>query len=101
MGSIWPALAFSVNPALSPPQVRDLLQATARPFPALGSVAASSTVPQCTPPQYSLVGRAVDQAECYCTTSTCGAGMLDAGAALTAAVAGAEPSAESSRRDRP
>jgi serine protease len=91
------ALALSVNPALTPPQVRDLLQATARPFPAVGSIAASSTVAQCTAPQYSLMGRALDQGECYCTTNTCGAGMLDAGAALAAAVG----SAEASGRDRP
>jgi serine protease len=84
------ALALSVNPGMTPPQVRELLQVTARPFPALGSVAASSTAPQCTAPQYSLMGRALDQAECYCTTATCGAGMLDAGAALTVAAAGAE-----------
>jgi serine protease len=79
------ALVLSVNPALTPLQVRDLLQATTRPFPAVGSVAASSSVPACTPPQSNLLGRSVDQVECYCTTSTCGAGMLDAGAAVRAA----------------
>lgn len=84
------ALVLSVNPAMTPPQVRELLQQTARPFPALGSVAASSTVPQCTPPQSNLIGRAVDQGECYCTTATCGAGMLDAGAAVVSATSAAE-----------
>jgi serine protease len=91
------ALALSVRPDLTPPQVRELLQSTARPFPALGSVASSSTVSQCTAPQYNLMGRAVDQGECYCTTTTCGAGMLDAGAALEAA--SADP--EASGRDTP
>jgi len=79
------ALVFSVRPDLTPQRVRELLQATARPFPAVG--ASSTTVAQCTQPQYDLMGRAVDQSECYCTTTTCGAGMLDAGAALAAAAA--------------
>ena len=79
------ALALSANPALTPQQVRQLLQGTARPFPPKGSIAASSTVPQCTPPQSNLMGRSVDQQECYCTTATCGAGMLDAAAALAGA----------------
>jgi serine protease len=79
------ALALSANPALTPQQVRQLLQGTARPFPPKGSIATSSTAPQCTQPQYNLMGRSVDQQECYCTTATCGAGMLDAAAALAAA----------------
>ncbi len=83
------ALALSANPAMTPQQVTQLLEGTARPFPAPGSVGSSSTVPQCTLPQYSLFGRPIDQVECYCTTATCGAGMLDAGAALTAAESGA------------
>ena len=28
----------------------------------------------------------IDQLQCYCTTSTCGAGMLDAGAAVLAGI---------------
>ena len=64
-------------------------------------------VPECTAPQYDLMGRPVDQRECYCTTATCGAGMLDAGAALAAAASGAVASPRcasrtpgSARRDR-
>jgi serine protease len=83
------ALALSLHRTMTPPQVRQLLQATARPFPALGSIASNSTAPECTPPQYNLMGVPNDQAECYCTTTTCGAGMLDAGAALVAANSGA------------
>ena len=75
---------------MSHTKVRELLQSTARPFPALGSVASSSGIPECTLPQYGLTGRAVDQGECYCTTATCGAGMIDAGAAVAAAIANAE-----------
>ncbi|WP_323123406.1 S8 family peptidase [Burkholderia alba] len=51
------ALMFAVNPALTPAQVLQKLQATARRFPS-GS---------------------------GCTTSTCGAGLLDAGAAVSSA----------------
>ena len=90
------ALAFSVRSEMTPQRVRELLQATARPFPAVGSVA-SSSVAQCTQPQYDLMGRAVDQQECYCTTTTCGAGMLDAGAALAATA----DDAEGARRESP
>jgi serine protease len=90
------ALALSVHPTMTPQEVTELLQATARPFPAVGSIPSSSAALQCTQPQYNLVGMAVDQQECYCTTTTCGAGMLDAGAALGGAASGArEP------RDRP
>ncbi len=79
------ALALSRHRTLTPPQVKQLLQGTARPFPSLGSVGSSSTAPECTPPQHNLLGLPADQLECYCTTATCGAGMLDAGAALLAA----------------
>jgi serine protease len=79
------ALVLSVHPEMTPPQVTLLLQGTARPFPPPGSVGSSSTAPECTPPQYGLLGTPLDQAECYCTTTTCGAGMLDAGAALDGA----------------
>jgi serine protease len=66
-------LMLSLNPALSPADIRFALQASARPFPVSG---AAADVLQCQAP--SLVA----QDECYCTTSTCGAGMLDAAAAL-------------------
>jgi serine protease len=76
------ALVLSVHPGMAPQEVTRLLQATARPFPTVGSVPSSSAAPECTLPQYNLMGMPVDQLECYCTTATCGAGMLDAGAAL-------------------
>jgi len=72
------ALMLSVNSALSPSQVKSLLQSSARAFPSsLQGVAA------CHEPN------GVTQDECLCTTTTCGAGMLD----VTAAVAAASPSA--------
>jgi len=69
------ALMLSQRPALTPTQVIATLKSTARPFPTSG---AGSTVTTCQPPS------ATKQDECYCTTSTCGAGMLDAAAAVAA-----------------
>ena len=72
------ALMRSARPALLPGDLRSLLQATARPFPTTGAEAGTSA---CQAPS------SVEQLECYCTTSTCGAGMLDAAAAVQAALA--------------
>ncbi len=69
-------LMLSANPYLTPAQVRSTLQATARPFPTTGAL--TTDVTACQPPS------ATQQLECYCTTSTCGAGMLDARAAVNA-----------------
>jgi serine protease len=69
------ALMLSAQPSLTAAQVKATLQATARPFPTTGG---SAGIPACTAPG----GTAQD--ECYCTTATCGAGMLDAHAALLA-----------------
>jgi serine protease len=79
------ALMLSAQPSLTPPQVKALLQATARPFPTTGADVSSGPVAACTPPQYDASNDPVDQLECYCTTQACGAGMLDAGAAVVAA----------------
>lgn len=70
------ALMLSANPSLTPAQVKSMLKSTARPFP---STNADPTVPLCRAPDEN------EQDECICTTSTCGAGMLDAGAAVRAA----------------
>ena len=68
------ALMLSVDPTLTPAQVKTALQATARSFPTTGGNDAN--VLACKAPS------SAEQLECYCTTSTCGAGMLDAGAAV-------------------
>ena len=68
------ALMLSVNPSLTPGEVKTALQSTARAFPVTGALTAGATA--CKAPS------ALDQVECYCTTSTCGAGQLDAGAAV-------------------
>ena len=67
------ALMLSVNPRLAPSQVRTLLQTTARPFPTTGGTVGIAT---CSLPSATT--------ECYCTTGTCGAGMLDVQAAVAA-----------------
>jgi serine protease len=76
-------LVWSMQPALGVGQVRSVLQASARPFPSSGADnGPDDTTPvlACQPPQAG-----VDQLQCYCNTSLCGAGMLDAGAAVRAA----------------
>jgi serine protease len=75
------ALMLSAQPALTPAQVKAKLQATARAFPASGG---SAGTPTCT-------SSSTSQDECYCpnpgvgVTTLCGAGMLDAHAAVSAA----------------
>ena len=73
------ALMVSAQPSLTPAQIITLLKSSARAFPTTGGTSGTST---CTTPRSS----SSTQYECYCTTSTCGAGMLDAGAAVAAAL---------------
>lgn len=73
-------LMFSVQPALTPAMLLARMQATARPFPTTGGDNGDgSEVPVCVPPSTGI-----QQLQCYCTTALCGAGMLDAGAAVAA-----------------
>ena len=82
------ALMLSLRPSLTPTELRSLLQQTARAFPTTGGDNGDgSVVPQCLAPQFDAAGKAIDQLQCYCTTATCGAGMLDAGAAVRAVAA--------------
>jgi len=73
------ALMLSVQPSLTPTEVKAALQSSARAFPSSGSP--SGATPNCHTPNSS------DQLECYCTTSTCGAGMLDAASAVASVTA--------------
>jgi serine protease len=84
MVSATVALMLAANPSLTPAEVKSLLQSSARAFPTTSS---DSNVGVCQPPS------STQQLECICTASTCGAGMLDTGAAVAAAVASAKPSA--------
>jgi len=85
------ALMLSAQPMLTPSTLRTLLQGSARPFPTRGGESGDGTsVSQCTLPQFNG-STPVDQLQCYCTTATCGAGMLDAGAAVSAALGLSKP----------
>jgi serine protease len=73
------ALMFTADPGLSPDQLLQAMQHSARAFPQSGAAAdANGPVPTCQAPG------ATGQLQCYCTTSTCGAGILDAAAAVAA-----------------
>ena len=78
-------LMLSLDPKLTPAQVRSILKATTRRFPTTG--AQTVDAPDCQAPS------STQQVECYCTTTTCGAGLLDAGAALASVAASALPTA--------
>ena len=65
------ALMLSVNPALSPADTLARIKASARAFPS------DASLPTC--PTVDTSG------QCNCTTTTCGAGLLDAPGALAAA----------------
>ncbi len=77
-------LMLSINPGLTPADVKSVLQRSARPFPTIRGTAGIS---QCSAPNVS----GLMQLECYCTTATCGAGMLDTGAAVQLASSGYLP----------
>jgi len=70
------AMMLSANASLTPAQVVTALKSSANPFPSSG---AGTGVAACRAPT-SLA----QDSECYCTTSTCGAGLLNAGAAVDA-----------------
>ena len=76
-------LMVSQRPGITPAQMTAAMKSTARPFPTTGADNGPddpTPVPSCT--NLSLAG---PSGQCYCTTGLCGAGMLDAGAAVAAA----------------
>jgi serine protease len=77
------ALMVALDPTLSVARVRGVLQSTANSFVVTG---ADPGTPMCQPPRAGL-----DQDECYCTTTTCGAGMLSAAGAVALVAATAPP----------
>jgi serine protease len=81
------ALMLVVQPSLSTDEVRQLLQKSSRTFPSSGDPGAVGTCPA------TASGGSTEQS-CYCTTSTCGAGMLDASAAVALAQT-TEPASQS------
>lgn len=79
------ALMLSAQPALTPPEVIAALKRTARPFPTTGADNGSdpTPVPMCQPSD-----GVTEQLQCYCTTALCGAGMIDAAAAVASVLTG-------------
>ena len=71
------ALMNAVNPRLTPAQYATLLQESATPFP----TTSPDTTTICRSTSATLQG-----AECICTTTTCGAGMLNTASAVAAAL---------------
>lgn len=71
-------LMKAVNPALSATALAQRLRTSARPFP----TDRAHLLPACTAPE----GELVQDEECQCNTAVCGAGMLDAAAALAEAL---------------
>ena len=85
------ALMLSANATLMPTQVIARLKASARTFPSSGAppivISDPGAVPVVTTPVLTCQAPSStpQNRECYCTTSTCGAGLLDAGGAVVAA----------------
>lgn len=71
------ALMHSMNPQLKPDQFTTLLQESSMPFP----TSSTTTTAICRVPTTFVQGD-----ECICTTVTCGAGMLNTFAAVSAAL---------------
>lgn len=85
MVSATVALMRSVNPSLSAADIKDILRNTAN-----GSWPVDSAIPLCPMTDKSTDPDgtpSVRYGTCNCTTSTCGAGMLDVGKAVQAAKA--------------
>jgi len=72
-------LMKSVNPALTPAQLIARLKETARPFPTTDEL---GTTEICVVP----AEKPTQDLPCLCTTAVCGAGMVDAGSAVQAAL---------------
>lgn len=70
------ALMLSLNPTLTPGDIIARIKQSARAFPT------DNTLPTC--PNVATSGDTAGQ--CNCTTATCGAGILDAAAAVAAAL---------------
>jgi serine protease len=75
------ALMLSVQPQLSSDEVRFKLQNTARPFPQPTVDESGGALQACSAP----TATSADQLQCVCKVGLCGAGMLDARAAVLAA----------------
>ena len=81
------ALMLSAQPQLSVEEIIATLKRTARPFPTTGADNGTdpAPIPICRAPD------GTDQTQCYCVTGLCGAGMLDAAAAVQAVISPTSP----------
>lgn len=70
------ALMFAIDPSLTAQQAIDLVTTSATSFPNPGAIQSCS------------VNTGALRGHCACDTATCGAGIVDAGAAVAAALAG-------------
>ena len=77
------ALMLSAQPGLSASSVRTLLRQSARPFPTSGAEDGGDAASAVHRSAVRTAINPIDQLQCYCTTAVCGAGMLDAGAAVS------------------
>lgn len=78
------ALMLSRNPQLTPGSLLSLMESTARPFPVISGLATCDINAQSGDPNNPSTSPAAQN--CNCTTATCGAGLLDAAAAVQGAV---------------
>jgi serine protease len=80
------ALMLAMNPALTPAQILARLQSSALAFPTSSSTSSTQcTLADSTPDSNGNFTEPATPAECVCTTATCGAGMVNAAAAVVAA----------------
>jgi serine protease len=81
------ALMLAGNPSLTPAQLISRLQSSAVAFPTSSSTSSTACVlaSDSTDANGNYVEPTGTPAECVCTTATCGAGMLNANAAVLAA----------------
>jgi serine protease len=82
------ALMLAANPALTPSEVISRLQSSALPFPSTSPSGPSTPMCQLASTATNANGSFTDTSqdiECICSTATCGAGMLNAAAAVITA----------------
>lgn len=76
-------LMLAVNPYLNPQELAARMRSSARPFPPPDPALLACGDPAFVP---DANGDLPNDGQCNCTTTSCGAGMLDAGRAVTAAL---------------
>jgi serine protease len=82
------ALMLAANPALTPSELISRMQSSALPFPTSSPTNPNAPICQLASTATDSNGNFTDTSqdvECICTTATCGAGMLNAAAAVTTA----------------